>query len=59
MPFRRLIAFALSELGWSEDDFWAATPFALYAALDLRSGAFKREDFAAFKREVEGGDKSR
>ena len=54
IPFRRLLAFAISELGWTEAEFWAASPNGLYAALDLRAGAFKREDFEAFRQEVEG-----
>ena len=57
MPYRRLLAFAVSEFHWTEQDFWDATPHAFHAAVDLRNGEFAREDFAAFKREVEGGDR--
>lgn len=47
-------AFAVLVLNWSEQDFWDATPHALFDAIDLQSGAFKQRDFAKFKAGVEG-----
>lgn len=47
-------AFAVLVLNWSEQDFWDSTPHALFDAIDLQSGAFKKRDFAKFKAGVEG-----
>lgn len=58
------MGIAVGVLGKSEAEFWAMTPHALYAALDAYAEANgdedalrrrREEEFAEFRRELEGG----
>ena len=51
-PLRRLLAFAIVQLGWSPESFWRATPSELYAAIETLTGEDRHQAFAAFRRQV-------
>lgn len=53
VPLRRLMGFAVVQLGWSPETFWRATPSELYAAAEALAGEERQRSFAAFKRQFE------
>ncbi len=59
IPYYRELGFAITKLSWSPEIFWAATRRELMAAADILAGEDRRENFAAFKREVEKGLRAR
>ncbi len=59
ISYYRELGFAITTLGWSPEIFWAATRRELMAAADILDGEDRRENFAAFKREVEKGLRAR